>query len=132
MSNLTFNYIPAGEENGNRHMWTAVGENGGVHIWACEYRPESMLISWPEKFYGGVEIHSKTRLYDFGDDKPSHDECWLLGCPCYHDGSSLYFSERIEPIIRDQPQPFAPHIHEYMNFILADWYGDKFKREAAE
>lgn len=131
MNNLTFNYIPASEENRNTHMWTAVGENGGVHIWAAP-QPQLEGRYWPEKFFGGVEIHSKVRLYEFGDGKPSHDNCWLLGCPCHHDGSSLYFSERIEPLIRHEPQPFADHIHEYMNAILFDWYRDRFEKEAAE
>ncbi len=130
MSELKFNYLPASDENRQTHMWTAIGDNGGVHIWAAP-SPHMGGRSWPEKFFGGIEIHSKTRMYTFGDGKPDQEKCWLIGCPCYHDGSSLYFSERIEPLIRHAPEPFPEHIHEYMNDILADWYQDKFARKCA-
>jgi hypothetical protein len=122
MGEIKYSYI-APHDDVTRHIWTAIGDNSGVHVWA---EPHS------EKFYGGVEVHSKTRLYDFGDGKPDNDDCWLLGCPCWHDGSSLYFSERIEPFIRHAEQPFGSHINEYMNAIMYDWYQSRFKAEECE
>lgn len=127
MTDLKYEYIPP-HDDVTRHMWTAVGEDGGVHIWA---EPHTRDLGWGEKFYGGVEVHSKTRLYDFGDGKPDHDDCWLLGCPFWHDGSSLYFSERIEPMLRNEAEPFGGHITGYMNAILFDWYQSRFGRDAA-
>ena len=121
MSDLVYNYLPP-EGEITRHMWTVVGDNGAVHVWAEPSSPVPFR-DWPERFYGGIEIHSKTRLYDFGDGKPSHDECWLLKCPCWHDGSSLQFSEQVEP--------FGPAIHEFVNSILFDRYQSYFARRCA-
>lgn len=125
MTELKYAYIPpAGDIT--RHMWTLVGENGGIHIWA---EPTSDAFRG-EQFYGGIETHSKKRVYDW-DAAPSHEDCWLLGCPCWHDGSSLYFSERIEPLIRNMPTPFDAAVHEFMNAILFDWYRSRFEEEQA-
>lgn len=128
MNDLVYEYVPP-KNDVTRHMWTAVGDNGGVHIWA-EPTPEG--FRWGEKFYGGIEVHSKTRLYEFGDGSPDHDTCWLLGCPCWHDGSSLYFSERIEPILRSERAPFNNAVNGYMNAILFDWYQSRFGLKAEE
>lgn len=125
MGELVFNYsAPDGGDN-RQHIWSVVGEKGGVHVWAAPQHPD-LAKKWGEKFYGGVEVHSRTRLYDFGDGAPNHKDCWLLKGPCWHDGSSLYFSENIEPIIRHYDGEFPPHITEYINGILADWYSSKF------
>jgi hypothetical protein len=133
MANLEYNYLPPEGET-TRHMWTAIGDKGAIHIWAEPVPSEGWR--WPEEYYGGVEKHSKTPVYDFNSDKPDHEECWLLKCPCWHDGSSLYFSERIEPLLRHVDTPFPPHINEYMNAIMLDWYRshfeDRFSADAAE
>lgn len=123
---LAYAYIaPEGEVK--RHMWTLVGPNGAVHIWA-EPAPDAM--SWGDKYFGGVEIHSPKRLYksDWAAE-PLHAECWLLKCPCWHDGSSLYFSERIEPLIRHEEAPFDGHVHSFINNVLFDWYQSRFRAE---
>jgi len=129
MSDLKYNYLPPSGEV-TRHMWTVVGDNGGVHIWAEPHR-EEFAEKWGERFYGGVEIHSKVNIHSYGDGKPDHEECWLLGGPCYHDGSSLFFSENIEPFIRHAGVPFGNNVHEYMNTYLHDWYQSHFGRNVA-
>ena len=77
-----------------KHEYTLVGAKGGVHL----------HISGPHKYDGqdhwsaGLEVHSRTPMN--GEDKPpSHDECWLLRCPCWHDGTSLYAQEHFLPIV---------------------------------
>lgn len=126
MSELTFNYLPPTEKNRQTHMWTAVGERGGVHIHATP----SPLKFHDEEFYGGIEVHSRKQVY-VGDKEPSQAHCWLLDGPCWHDGSSLYFSENIEPMLRHKDGQFGDGIHEYMKTILAEWYRSHFEKEAA-
>ncbi|AGR47644.1 hypothetical protein SmphiM12_012 [Sinorhizobium phage phiM12] len=114
MTELVYNYIAATEDNHNTHMWTAVGDKGGIHVWACP-SPEGYGIH--ESFYGGIEVHRK-----MNEGEGNHETCWLLGCACQHDGSSLYFSERIEPMFRHAPLPFADAVHEWVYVHLHSWY----------
>lgn len=64
--------------------WAVFGEHGGIHL-HCSAGDFSS---------GGIEIHSRTPLHD-GHKPHGHTNCWLIGCPCYHDGSSLQWSERL-------------------------------------
>ena len=61
-----------------RHRWVVANELAGLHFW-CEQTGS--------EWFGGVEFHSATR-HDYMNESPSHDNCWLLGGPCWHDGSS--------------------------------------------
>lgn len=129
MTDLTYAYLPP-EGEVTRHMWTLVGPKGAVHAWAQEHA-EEFRRKWGEAYYGGIEMHSPKRLYDWGDGKPSHESCWLLKGPCWHDGSSLQFSEQIEPFL-PREQPFEPHTHEYVYSLLHDRYQAWFKAEEVE
>ena len=112
-----------------RHTWWIKGQEGGVHIWARISRTEG----WPPEWIGGVECHWAS-CPDGGWHKPeapSHDHCWLLDGPCWHDGTSLYFRERIAPRL---PWPDAQNPHDadampiaLIGHILADWFDDKIK-----
>ena len=75
------------------HLWFLANEAGGVHVSAWPTKPA--YEGDRDRWLGGVECHSPTSLY--GQEKPSHEHCWLLGAPCWHDGSSLQFSEQIAP-----------------------------------
>lgn len=123
---LVFGYS---HENG-KHTWSVVGPLGGVHIWAS-VAPEIPGFYREERFYGGIEVHWRNPHYDGWHDpeKPHHDDCWLTGGPCWHDGSSLYFSEHLEPMLRHAPEPFGEGIHEYMKAECLDWYRDKMRRD---
>lgn len=126
--NIVFDYI-APKDGVTRHMWTAKGENGAVHVWA---EPHTADLGWGEKFYGGIEIHSPKRLYESDwAAEPSHVDCWLLNGPCWHDGSSLYFSEKIEPLLRHANDPFDAPVHAFINAVMADWYQSRFAVEDA-
>ena len=57
--------------------WGVAGPLGGIHIWCnVDFR------------YGGLEVHRPAT------DKADNENCWLIGCPCNHDGSSLWWDER--------------------------------------
>ena len=77
------------------HTWSLVGDRGGIHVSAWVTPPLAGFYDYP-RWMGGIEGHSPVwREYD--SEKPSHEHCWLLGGPCWHDGSSLQFSEQIAP-----------------------------------
>lgn len=85
------------------HLWSLANVAGGIHISAsiCEFQGS-------REWLGGCETHY-AKAPDYMDpDKPSHPHCWVLGAPCWHDGSSLYFSENVAPML---PNPWdnAPH-----------------------
>lgn len=121
MSTLTYDYF----HNKHGHFWTLTGPLGGVHIWA---RP---VLGAPEKYVGGVEVHYPHPVYPWdSEDKPHHENCWLLGGPCWHDGTSLYFSERIAPMLGTAPFPYSTH--EYLKAELLHWYRAKFQKEDDE
>lgn len=61
--------------------WLVVGEHGGIHVHCCSNDFSS----------GGIEIHSNVPRHD--GQSPSECNCWLTGAPCFHDGSSLQWSE---------------------------------------
>ena len=72
----------------DRHNWQLVGEKGGLNFHV------SILEN---KQYGpsaGLEFHSFA-----GKGSPSHTPCWLLGGPCWHDGTSSYAMDTLWPVI---------------------------------
>lgn len=75
------------------YNWELIGAKGGLHL----------HISGPHHYSGedhwsaGLEYHGRGPRH--GDNAPpNHDECWLLHCPCWHDGTSLYAEERYLPM----------------------------------
>ena len=105
------------------HTWALKNDAGAIHIHAAlsEFRGEHSWI-------GGVEVHSPVP-FEYSSKEPNHEHCWLLGGPCWHDGTSLYFSENIAPML---PHPFEPHkahdmrhAHSYVTYELIRWHRDK-------
>lgn len=113
--------------HGPWHCWSAKDERGGVHIWA---RITAGFANYGPEWIGGCEHHSPVRR-EYDSEQPSHDDCWLLGGPCWHDGSSLMFSEQIAPML---PPAFLdnPHdmtrAHSSLEFKVRDlfrsWVGE--------
>lgn len=48
-------------------------------------------------------MHYRTPPESMRDDPPSSDVCWLLHCPCWHDGSSLAVEEKWIPLWLTRP-----------------------------
>lgn len=105
-----------------RHDWCLIGEAGAINIWA---EPGS-LRGW-DRWLGGVECHWASPPDYYEGQAPHHENCWLIEKPCWHDGSSLYFSERIVPML---PEPTGKQMdgseNDRMLYILRDWFDDKF------
>ena len=73
------------------HSYTLVGMNGGVQL----HISGPHVYDGEEHWSAGVEAHSRRPT---NDGPPSHDHCWLLKCPCWHDGSSLLAQEVFLPL----------------------------------
>ena len=77
-----------------RHSFDLVGADGAI----------SLNISGPHVYGGqenwsaGLEIHRRAPAEYQRYDPPSHDECHVLKCPCWHDGSSTYAQDEFLPI----------------------------------
>lgn len=48
----------------------------------------------------GLEVHYRTPPDYMKENAPSNSPCSLIGAPCWHDGTSLYASEFLLPIIK--------------------------------
>jgi hypothetical protein len=75
-------YVLVESEESTRHIW-AVADHAAklaAHLW--------IHIGPSGDPYGGIEWHMGNKR-SHHDDKPSHEHCWLLQSPCWHDGSSL-------------------------------------------
>ena len=77
------------------HCWSIKGDRGGIHVnaWWSDFGGRS------DHWIGGVEGHSPVPQEYSPDSPPSQEHCWLLEKPCWHDGSSLQFSEQIAPYL---------------------------------
>lgn len=80
--------------NGEQH-YVVIGGEGAIHFHIHESSEESRK-TFGTRFWGGVEMHSRTPTYD-PDKPPDSNNCWILGCQCWHDGSSLLAEERFIP-----------------------------------
>ena len=101
-----------------RHSWTIIGALGGIHVHISVYAKEGGRV----EHSGGIEVHYRTPPDYMRKNAPSQDKCWLIGCPCWHDGSSLYVSERVIPFWE-----CAPHDHERMFKFLESEYVSRFE-----
>jgi len=110
---LTYGY----EAHYGRHIWFVKGEYGAVHVWAQRHT-DDIIKQFGDRYFGGIECHSRVPMYE---GQGSHDDCWLLKGPCYHDGSSLQFSEQIEPYLPADPSLLDPE-NPLITSILHDRY----------
>ena len=110
------------------HIWALITDAGAIHIWA-------LLSEWDghHEWAGGIEVHSATP-FDHSKSEPNHERCWLLGKPCWHDGTSLGFSERVADMLPRPYEPWKahnmqPHHHSYVTSVLRSWHISHFPVE---
>ena len=97
-----------------RYDWIRWAETGAIQAWG-EFDPRNAEYSFTgSPWIGGIECHAAT-----GEGEPSHDPCWVLGGRCWHDGSSLQFSEEIAPFLPRDPD-LREHHHQH---VLSEVYG---------
>src|ERR1700689_2601945 len=103
-----------------RHQWEFVGRHGAMHFHASiPEKQNSWVVS------AGLEIHYMRPPAHMNEDPPSQTECWILHCPCWHEGTSLYASETLWPMI----EPMLRHgDHESIFRILEQDADERFSQ----
>lgn len=103
------------------HQWSFIGPLGGISFSASIMPEDSPHFMGPSC---GLEFHHSSRAAHvtgaIRTDAPSHSPCWLLGEPCWHDGTSLYATEHVWPYVEhllkigDHQAIFRHLEHEYV------------------
>lgn len=99
-----------------RHCWELVGPMGGVHFHVSiteGYGPSA-----------GLEFHHAASSGYRCDEAPDHINCPVIGQPCWHDGTSLYASETLWPMIEPM---LRSGDHETIFRVLEGEYDERFK-----
>ena len=114
-----FEYRFSIRDGHERHDWSLIGEKGAVSAWASPSTP-----GYGSRWYGGIELHfAESHQPDYLSELAKHDLCWLLLKPCFHDGSSLAFSEGIEPYLPEPTGlPMVPHKHDVALTRIRSWW----------
>jgi len=76
--------------------WVLVGPHGAMDFHCTNV---SVVRAYGFDRCGGLETHYRTPPDYMRDREPSHEHCWMLGGKCWHDGSSLYASEVLIPLL---------------------------------
>ncbi len=92
MDRFRFKYTYEQRFGNLRHTWTMLGAKGAIHLHITDLG-EAHKQRGGVRYSGGIEIHWRSPPEYMQDQPPSQDECWLLHCPCWHDGSSLQVEE---------------------------------------
>ena len=100
-----------------RHSYELVGRWGGLHFHVTDMGANNPHVY--ERYSAGLECHWREPPSYMADAPPSHDDCWLLKQPCWHDGTSLYARETILPLFDGQS-------HERMFLFLAGEADERF------
>ena len=109
-----------------RWVWWMKGPSGAIHIWAQFMDPDSPP-AFGDACFGGVECHYPRKPYEHCPDEAPIKDCWLTGRDCWPDGSSLYFSERLQPLVEAARDPKS--LTEYMNVEMLNWYRRNISRD---
>ncbi len=77
-------------------MWNyiIIGPKGAIDFRVTSYTPEIPTAA-------GLEIHRRSPSEYQKDYAPSFDECHILKCPCWHDGTTLYAEDHLLPLWRE-------------------------------
>lgn len=100
------------------HRWEIVGPKCAIHFNVSLYEETPAC---------GLEFHYFEPPDYMKDYAPSHIDCVLTGGKCWHDGTSLYASETLWPLV----QPYLKYgEHEAIFKILEMEYNNKFGIES--
>lgn len=103
------------------HQWCLSSKLGGVHVhgWRTLYGDRHF-----HEWMGGIEVHLPHRG-EYGSETPSHEHCWLIDGPCWHDGTSLGFSEQVAPYLPEDTDELRDRDHIQAVAVLASWFRAK-------
>ena len=93
--------VAAGGPYETRWILTGPTGRGGFHctnlaILAWMREETEMPDLWRS---GGVEYHHRAAPDYMAGEDATHEHCWILGGPCWHDGTSLWASEHWIPLL---------------------------------
>lgn len=74
------------------HQWELVGPDGGIHFHFNHLKDYSDTA--------GLEFHHSRSANYRPETAPDHTHCPLTGEPCWHDGTSMYATETLLPVIK--------------------------------
>lgn len=81
-----------------KHDYQLIGRHGGLNFHITDMGDEYAAKYNVDRFSAGLEYHWRVPPDYMADKPPSHDRCWLLKCPCWHDGTSVYAQETLLPL----------------------------------
>ncbi len=100
-----------------RHAWSIVGPVGAVSFHASVYKEGAEPSC-------GLEFHHSARANMYAGEAPNHLNCDVIGEPCWHDGTSLYASETLWPMV----ESYLRHgEHEQVFRLLEHEYASRFE-----
>jgi hypothetical protein len=105
-----------------RHQWEVIGPDGGIHLHVSIGDPQYGGPSCGLEFHRAAWSSRKPH-----GDAPSQTKCWLIGGPCWHDGTSMYASERIWPLVEGM---LKDGDHEAIFRVLEREYDNHFGRSS--
>jgi len=124
MARFRSKYIYNNNYGRPQHIWTVIHGQGAIHLHINDMGQEYADKYRIDRYSGGLEIHYRKPPLYMKNDAPSQDECWILKCPCWHNGSSLEASEIwIPQWLNDQ------HDHDRMLASLEQYATDQFEGE---
>lgn len=95
-----------------RHNWELVGPNGALNL--------HVSITDPYDPSCGLEFHHLS-----GEGAPDHINCPYTGGRCWHDGTSLYASETVWPVVKS----YLQHNNHELIFHYLEEIADKHFEE---
>lgn len=99
------------------HTWILSGERGAIHAHCTRD-----ISNYRQEWLGGIECHYAEPPDYMRDKEPSHELCWLIHKPCWHDGTSLGFSEQIAPYLSSHTNAFDESDHTCVLSVMRHWY----------
>lgn len=76
------------------YWYQIVGRHGGVHLHISHWGDN------PDDYTAGLEYHYRVPPDYMATKPPSHNQCFLLESPCWHDGTSMYAMDHYLPMHR--------------------------------
>lgn len=84
-------------EDAHEKRWIVVGKSGALDF-HCTRGDSEVARRFGRS--GGVEFHYRQPTsYMAADYGSTHEHCWILQGPCWHDGTSLWASEHWIPLL---------------------------------
>lgn len=126
MSRFRHEYRLTPRFGSDNHCWICIGAKGAthLHISGPYMYPNEAGGPNEEHWSAGLETHYRSPPPYMADQAPSHDECWVIKGPCWHDGTSLCAQESYLPQWMNNP-----HDHKGIFNRLEVEYARRFEEK---